>query len=202
MSHQNHCLLPTQRLQTVLEEFLRHFGVNSGNGIVHQIDVRICVESSRQHHSRLLSSWKRGSSFSHNGAISLWENPEVRLQTGNLHDSFVLLLVEGLPESDVVADSVWEDDGLLLDIGEGSVVSESSWAERHLSENGAEETALSWAYFSCDPIECSGSKGEGDVFEDRCSQVLVPKTVEISKLYKSFNRSILFDIHMIWLLPF
>ena len=62
--------------------------------------------------------------------------------------------MESLPEKDIVPDVVGEKDGLLFDIGDGSLFGEASRVVGHFLEDDSEESRLA----------CSDSPGDSQQF--------------------------------------
>lgn len=82
-----------QLFEALLVDFPGHFGVDCRDRVVEDEDVRVGVESPCECESRLLSSRQRDALLTHDGLVAVFQNLEVRSQTGLVHDSRVTLLV-------------------------------------------------------------------------------------------------------------
>lgn len=186
MRHQDHRRPPAQRPDALLEQPLRHLRVHRGNRVVQQVDVRLAVERPRHCQSRLLSSRKRDALLSDYSLLLVPQGLEVLHEAGLRQSAGVLGLVERPSEEDVVADGVGEDDGLLLDVGDGAADLEAAGVVGDVLEDGPEEPAFAGADLAGDAVEVSGSEVVVNVLEGGGVEILFPVPVEMPERDISF----------------
>ena len=92
-----------------------------------------------------------------------------------------MLLFVGKAEEDIVLDSIREDDGLLLDIGDAASGLELAVEVGNLPEDDSQQPAFARPDPASDAVEHSFLEEEVDVDERRTLEVVLPETVESLK---------------------
>ena len=104
VSHQHSCLVSEFAQQHLLKDLLLDVRVKCWDWVVHQHDVSVGVDCSRQTDSGFLASTKVDALLADLGEVAAWQHVEVAGQLADLDDSVVLRFVERQTEQDVVSD--------------------------------------------------------------------------------------------------
>jgi hypothetical protein len=112
---QNHCLSPTQRLDTLLKDDSCHFRVHCRKGIIQQIDVCIGVEGAGQSQPGSLASRESHSPLANHCLVPLRQQLQIISEAGHCESLLIFLGFEGTSEEKVTFNRVREDHRFLLD---------------------------------------------------------------------------------------
>lgn len=179
MGGQDYCLPSAERLEARVEDFSGHFGIDCWEGVIHEKNVCLWVQSPCQGEPSLLPSWQSYSLLPYHCEVTFCQQFEVGGQAGFPDNCLVLLLRVLLTKDYVVSHCIWENDGLLFDKGHLPTDSEVSSEVRHFSEDSWEEAALSGSHFSSGSVEGARTKMEVDLFKCGKRKVLFPVAVEL-----------------------
>ncbi len=155
------------------------FGVDCGNRVVEDENVRVSVKCPRERDPRLLSSRKGDSFLPDQGGVSVLQYLEIGDEAGFLDGSAVALLRVRKAEKDIVADGVRKDDWFLLDVGHAAFHLKPAFEVRNFPKDDSEEATLSRPDPSRDAVEDSPLEKQTNVTQRGKIKVILPITVKV-----------------------
>lgn len=107
-----------------VKDLIGHFRIDSGQGVIQQIDVSILVDSSGQADSCLLASGDVDASFTDNSFLTLREEFHIRLHAADLNALFEALFIVLETKCHILLNRARKDEGLLFNVCDFSLDAE------------------------------------------------------------------------------
>mmetsp|Transcript_17285 Transcript_17285/g.48681 ORF Transcript_17285/g.48681 Transcript_17285/m.48681 type:complete len:214 (-) Transcript_17285:1226-1867(-) len=147
----------------ILKDLPSDFGVQCGQRIVQNHNLRVGIGGSRDAHSLLLTSRKVDPLLSDFHHVATVEQLEIVRELGGTQDSLVPFLVVRLTEQDVVAQGGIQDPWSLGGVCDAAGKLDGTGLQDGLIQDGRDQRALSAGNATDDCAELSGLNVDGDV---------------------------------------
>ena len=112
MGHKNDCLRGQNTLENIVEDIFPDVGVQGGKTVIDEVDITVLVDSSGEGDSLLLASTEVDPSFSDLGQVLSRKLLDIGEQLAVAEDFFVPLLIEFLPEENIILEGGVLEPGL------------------------------------------------------------------------------------------